>query len=97
MFVSGIIALYLGFAGSWQAAKKFCIVFGAVYLLLGILGFVLGAPGVPDMGMEKMGSDPNLWRVLPGTLELGRMDHIVHLLLGIVFLAGGFLSKNDVN
>lgn len=92
--VSGIIALYLGFAGSLSGARMFCLVFGLVYLLLGICGFVLGAPAAPTMaGMAEMPSDPNMWAVLPGQLELGRMDHIVHLLLGIVFLAGGLLTK----
>ena len=91
--VSGIIALYLGFAGSMGGARMFCLVFGVVYLILGVLGFALGAPGVPSMaGMTSMPSDPNLWPVLKGTLELGKMDHIVHLLLGIVFLAGGLLK-----
>lgn len=92
--VSGIIALYLGFAGSMAGARTFCLAFGVVYLILGVLGFVLGAEGFPTItGMSDMGKDPNLWKVLPGNLELGRMDHIVHLLLGIVFLAGGLLTK----
>ncbi|HYY57564.1 MAG TPA: DUF4383 domain-containing protein [Pyrinomonadaceae bacterium] len=95
--ISGAAALYLGFAGSLSAARLFCIVFGAVYLLLGICGFVLGGPAVPSVaGMQAMGSDPNLFKVIPGQLELGRMDHVVHLLLGIVFLIGGFLTKADV-
>lgn len=95
--ISGAVALYLGFAGSLSAARLFCLAFGAVYLLLGILGFVLGAPLVPGVeGMASMGADPNLWKVIPGQLELGRMDHVVHLLLGIVFLIGGFLTKADV-
>jgi len=91
--LSGIVALYLGFSGSMAAARMFCLAFGGVYLLLGILGFVLGAEAAPTMaGMSGMGKDPNMWAVLPGQLELGRMDHIVHLLLGIVFLAGGLLT-----
>lgn len=91
---SGLIALYLGFAGTLAAARLFCLVFGAVYLLLAILGFALGAPGVPTMAsMTSMGSDPNLWKVLPGQLELGRMDHFIHVLLGALFLLGGFLTK----
>ncbi|HMF55879.1 MAG TPA: DUF4383 domain-containing protein [Pyrinomonadaceae bacterium] len=94
--ISGIIALYLGFSGSLGGARMFCIVFGLVYLLLGIVGFVLGSPNAPTMaGMAGMGVDARLWKVLPGTLELGTMDHIVHLLLGIVFLAGGFLTRAD--
>lgn len=93
---SGAIALYLGFSGTLSAARMFCLVFGAVYLLLGILGFVMGAPAVPSMAaMASMGSDPNLWKVIPGQLELGRMDHIIHVLLGVVFLASGFLTKAD--
>lgn len=89
--VSGIIALYLGFAGSLSAAKTFCLVFGVVYLILGICGFVLGTNGASTMtGMTAV--DKNLWVVIKGQLELGRMDHIVHVLLGIVFLAGGLLT-----
>ena len=42
--LSGAIALYLGFSGSLSAAKTFCLVFGVVYLGLGILGMVLGDP-----------------------------------------------------
>ena len=40
--VSGAIAIYLGFSGSLSAAKTFCIIFGLVYLLLGILGLGMG-------------------------------------------------------
>ena len=40
--VSGAIALYFGFAGSLSGAKMFSLVFGVVYLALGILGMALG-------------------------------------------------------
>jgi len=40
--VSGVIALYFGFAGSLSSAKAFCLIFGVVYLALGILGFAFG-------------------------------------------------------
>lgn len=77
--VSGIIALYMGFAGSLAAAKTFCLLFGVVYLALGILGMALG---VGDMRM---------WVV--GPLNLGTVDHSIHILLGVVFLAGGLFTK----
>ncbi|HYW69526.1 MAG TPA: DUF4383 domain-containing protein [Pyrinomonadaceae bacterium] len=92
--VSGVIALYFGFAGSAAAARGFCLIFGVVYLALGIVGFVLGHPGA-SMIAGMMLEDSKLWKVIPGTLELGKMDHIVHCLLGVVFLAGGLLGGRD--
>jgi hypothetical protein len=93
--ISGALALYFGFAGSASGARTFCLAFGAVYLLLGVAGFVLGQPGASAMpGMTH--EDTKLWKVLPGTLELGMMDHVVHVLLGVVFLAGGILGRRDV-
>jgi hypothetical protein len=77
--VSGAIALYFGFAGSLAAAKGFALVFGVVYLALGILGMALGT------GAE------HLWMV--GPLHFGQADHAIHLLLGVVFLAGGLFTK----
>jgi len=78
--VSGIIALYFGFAGSLSGAKTFCLVFGVVYMALGILGLAMGAP--PD----------RVWNVA-GILHLGTADHGIHVLLGILFLAGGLFTK----
>jgi hypothetical protein len=79
--VSGVIALYFGFAGTLSAAKAFCLVFGIVYLGLGILGMALGQP--PD----------RMWMV--GPLHLGQADHGIHVLLGVIFLAGGLFTKKS--
>lgn len=99
--ISGALALYFGYAGSLSGARTFCIAFGAVYLLLAVGGFVLGGTAAHNVAGVPAGhhgsTDSMLWAVLPGTLELATMDHIVHLLLGLVFLAGGFLTKADVN
>jgi hypothetical protein len=83
--ISGAIALYFGLAGSLGAAKTFDIVFGIVYALLGVCGFLL-AWGKPDYMFDALGSIG---------LHLGTMDHVVHILLGVVFLIGGFLTKAD--
>lgn len=77
--VSGVLALYFGFAGSLPAAKTFSVVFGVVYLALGILGMALGTGAV------------RMWDV--GPLHLGTADHGIHILLGVVFLAGGLFTK----
>jgi hypothetical protein len=99
--ISGALALYFGYAGTLAGARLFCIVFGIVYLLLGVVGFLLGSSGahtVAGVPASHHGSgDSSLFAALPGTLELASMDHIVHLLLGIVFLIGGFLTRADVH
>ena len=81
--ISGAVALYFGFAATLSAARLFCIVFGVVYLLLGVVGFALGTG---DNRMFHVGD----------LLMLGTMDHVVHILLGVVFLIGGFLTKADL-
>ena len=78
--VSGAIALYFGFAGTLSAAKAFSLVFGVVYLALGILGMALGT-----------GADRE-WNVA-SLLTFGQADHGIHILLGIIFLAGGLFTK----
>jgi uncharacterized protein DUF4383 len=81
--VSGAIALWIGLKGSVGAAKQFCIIFGAVYLLLGIAGFVLGT------GPDRM------LTILPDQLMLGTVDHCIHVALGVIFLIGGFTTKTS--
>jgi hypothetical protein len=93
--ISGAAALYFGFAGSLRGARTFCLAFGVVYLLLGLVGF-LGNGGAHSMPNMPNANDARLLKVLPGNLELGIMDHIVHVLLGIVFLIGGLITKADV-
>lgn len=80
--VSGAIALYFGFAGSAGAARGFCLIFGIVYLLLGVCGWFLGT------GPEHMFHVGDI-------LTLGKVDHIIHILLGVVFLAGGALGGRE--
>ena len=85
--VSGAASLYFGLAGSLSAARMFCLVFGAVYLLLAVAGFVFGSPGGQHNEV--------LLRVIPGTLELGTMDHVIHVLFGVIYLIGGFMTRAD--
>jgi len=77
--VSGVVALYFGFAGTLSAAKAFALVFGVVYMALGILGMTLGT------GADRM------WMV--GPRHFGQADDGIHILLGVIFLAGGLFTK----
>lgn len=78
--ISGAAALYFGFAGSLSAARTFCLIFGIVYLGLGVVGMAMG-----DAARDRM--------LMLGPLELGSRDHGLHILLGVVFLAGGLFTK----
>lgn len=80
--ITGVVSLYFGLAASLSAARTFDIAFGAVYTLLGVAGFVAGT------GDDRM---LNL-----GPLMLGTSDHAVHIILGVIYLIGGLLTKGDV-
>ena len=79
--VSGVISLYLGLKGSLHAAKMFCLIFGAVYLLLGVVGFLLGT------GADK------IFTLIENRLFFGTMDHIIHIAIGAIYLIGALLTK----
>ncbi|MBX9770462.1 MAG: hypothetical protein K2X29_03780 [Candidatus Obscuribacterales bacterium] len=85
--VSGLVAMWFGFKGSVNATKNFCMVFGALYGLLGLVG-LFAPPGMPSM--HGMVYSSHLLRVIPGVLELGTNDHVLHIFVGALFLFGGF-------
>jgi len=39
---SGALAFYFGLTGTLRAARSFCLIFGVVYGLLGVLGLIAG-------------------------------------------------------
>lgn len=89
--VTGALALAMGYSDSSRKAYTFAVAFGAVYGLLGIIGFVVGQPGYPGVG--HMEADQNLLRVIPNVLEFGTMDHGVHILLSSIFLFSAYAWK----
>ena len=78
--LTGLIALYLGFAGSYDAAKTFCLIFGVVYLLIAIIGFMAPSTLASILGHSGSMTAADL---MP--------DNVFHLLVGIVFLAVGLM------
>jgi asparagine N-glycosylation enzyme membrane subunit Stt3 len=94
--ISGAVSLYFGLKGTLAAARLFCIVFGLVYGLLGLCGFLLGGAGQHTIPGITHGTDSRLLTVIPGSLEFATMDHVVHLLLAVIYLIGGFMTRADV-
>jgi hypothetical protein len=80
--VTGGAALYFGFTTTVGAAHMFCLIMGAIYLALGVVGFV--APTLITATIQAHGADVNM---LP--------DNIVHLLFGAVFLIVGWLRMPE--
>jgi hypothetical protein len=75
--LTAAIALYIGFRGTGSAARTFNQVFGVIYLLLAILGFL--APNVLASIIQSHATD-------------GMMaDNVIHLLIGIVCAVVGFM------
>src|SRR5262245_20163148 len=77
--ISAALALYFGFAASPSAARAFSLIFGAVYLLLGALGFI--APGPVIALLQAYHT--------PGGLRSPVADNIFHILLGAIFIIAG--------
>lgn len=78
--LTGLIALYLGFAGSYDGAKTFCLIFGVVYILIAIIGFM--APSTLASILGHSG---------PMTAADLMPDNVFHLVVGILFLAVGMM------
>jgi hypothetical protein len=89
--VSGALALWFGLRGTLSGARMFSWVFGIVYGLLGVVGMLFGHAGTTSMG--DMGADPKLLTIIPNVLELGRSDHVLHIIIGIVFVAAALLAR----
>ena len=90
--VSGAAALYFGTKGTLAQAKAFALIFGIVYAGLGAAGFFAGTPGQPGEGVPGPGDDRML-KVLPGMLELGTRDHIIHIAIGALFILAALATR----
>jgi Domain of unknown function (DUF4383) len=56
-------ALALAFVGSYSASRAFALVFGIVYLLVAIVGFIVGDGGV-IVGLVPVNTEDNILHVL---------------------------------
>ena len=75
---SGLVFLYVGFAGSEDAVRGLMLTLGSVYVLIGLLGFL--APGLVQALIGH-----------PGSLDAAALapDNILHVLLGTVLVFTG--------
>jgi hypothetical protein len=93
--VSGAAALYFGTKGTLAQAKAFALIFGIVYLGLGAAGFFAGDQGSPSEGVPGP-ADPRMLKVIPGMLELGTRDHIIHIAIGALFILAALATRANM-
>jgi hypothetical protein len=77
---TGVTAAYLGFAGTYSGAQNFCRIFGLVYGLVALLGFV--APGL----LSAILGHPGL------TASDLMADNLFHVFVALTSLAAGFAA-----
>jgi hypothetical protein len=81
---TGALAAYFGFAGGYGGARNFCRVFGIVYGLVALLGFV--APGLLSTILGH-----------PGLSAADLMaDNVFHVAVALASLAAGFAGSAAV-
>lgn len=82
--VSGAASLYVGLKGTLAQARTLCLVFGIVYGLLGVVGFIAGTGEGRLLNIDAIG------------LVFGTVDHIIHILIGALYLVGALSTKAGV-
>jgi hypothetical protein len=81
---TGALAAYFGFAGAYGGAQNFCRIFGIVYGLVALLGFV--APGLLSTILGH-----------PGLTAADLMpDNVFHVVVTLASLAAGFAGAPAV-
>jgi len=80
--VSGILFFLFAMAG-YQTARRFIILFGVVYLLIGIMGLVQ----IGDEGMTKV----------LGFLHVNGADNYLHIGLGVLIILLGFAAQKPAD
>ena len=88
--LTGLLAVWVGYGINPMAATRFTLWAGAIYIFVGVLGFLTGDSGWATVG--SMGEERFLMRVFPGSLEFGTNDHVAHLFLGVILLLSGIVS-----
>lgn len=88
--VAGALAFWVATRADGESVRSFATVFGLFFICVGVAGFIAGRPGAQSGVYAAM--DPNLMRLIPGTLEFGSVDHMFHLLTGLACAAAGMDS-----
>lgn len=81
---SGSISFYVGTHNNHALARTFSIIGLAFTGILGLSGLLFGVRGFASVGYE--GLDRFHLVLIPKVIELGMVDHILNLVLALIFL-----------
>lgn len=84
--ISGALLFWSGYRNNSQYAFVCCLACTLFFGLHAIAGWTLGVPGTPRVGYDR--PDPNWLSIIPNFHELGRNDHIMNTIIGLVLLGG---------
>jgi hypothetical protein len=88
--VVGFAALWFGLRGSANEARRFSWAAGVFYVVIAVIGLAFGRE---EFSAITNSADPAMLFIIPGVLEFGRSDHVLHLVFGIVFVAAACLAR----
>ena len=91
--ITGVLALWFGLKGTDRGVRNFARTVGVIYGLLGLIGFFFGPDTLTLKSLSGL-AESHVWKLIPGHLELGTADDVVHLVAGIIFLIVGFIPRS---
>jgi len=86
LLTTGALGIVIGGKTTHDVALGFVAAAGEVFLLLGILGFLVAEP----VAAPQLGGPASVLRL--GALELGPFDHVLHLVIGAVFAGAAWFA-----
>ena len=92
---SGSLALWSGYSEDTKKSYVYCLSFGVLFSVLGVLGYVFGSPGYPSVG--NLEADDYLIRIIPNAFEIGTYDHLLYFILGATLLASAVFGNRAIN
>ena len=91
---AGALSVYSGMIKNPRKAYRINLGLGIFFLLNAVIGYMVGDAGAPRFDFY---TPEQLDRLAPGFLQLANTDHLVHVLLALVFFVEAFTWKFHIN
>lgn len=86
-FMAGAFLFWNGYK-NYRAHDSFltCFFFGSFFGFITVVGWIFGETGTPTVGFQAQ--DPQLFKIIPGFIEIGRNDQILYGVISLVLFGG---------